>query len=85
MTRDYQKREPKEYNLFRGAFQWITANLVYGLYYKVAYNLKVEGSENVPKKGLYIIASNHVSAIDPFLVIYAVKRNVAYMAKIELF
>lgn len=85
MTRDYQKREPKEYNLFRAAFQWITANLVYGLYYKVAYNLKVEGRENVPKNGMLIVASNHVSAIDPFLVVYATQRNIAYMAKIELF
>ena len=85
MRKDYQKRLSKEYNLFRGIFQWITCTLVYGTYYKVVYNLKVEGRENVPKKGLFIIASNHVSAIDPFLVIHAVQRHVAYMAKIELF
>ena len=85
MIKDYQKRSPKEYNLFRGVFQWITCNLVYGLYYRIAFGLRVEGQENVPKKGMLIIASNHVSAIDPFLVIHAVQRNAAYMAKIELF
>ncbi len=85
MTKNYQKRDPKEYNIFRGIFQWITCTLVYGMYYKVAFNLKVEGRENVPKKGFFIVASNHVSAIDPFLVIYALQRNVAYMAKVELF
>ena len=40
---------------------------------------------NIPKKGMVILASNHVSAIDPFLVVHASGRNVAYMAKIELF
>lgn len=85
MSRDYQKRSSKEYNFFRGIFQWITCNLVYGLYYRIAFGLRVEGQENVPKKGMIIIASNHVSAIDPFLVVHAVKRNIAYMAKVELF
>ena len=85
MSRNYQKRSSKEYNLFRGIFQWITCTLVYGMYYRIAFNLKVEGRENVPKKGFFIVASNHVSAIDPFLIIYAIQRNVAYMAKVELF
>ena len=85
MSRDYQKRSSKEYNLLRGIFQWITCNLVYGLYYRIAFGLRVEGRENVPKKGMLIVASNHVSAIDPFLVVHAVKRNIAYMAKVELF
>ncbi len=85
MSRDYQKRSPKEYNKFRGILQWITCTLVYGTYFRIAYNLKIEGRENLPKKGFYIVASNHTSAIDPFLIIYAVKRHLAYMAKVELF
>jgi 1-acyl-sn-glycerol-3-phosphate acyltransferase len=85
MKKDYQKRSPKEYNILRGICQWIACNLIYGLYYRIAFGLRVEGRENVPKEGMLIIASNHVSAIDPFLVIHAVQRNAAYMAKIELF
>jgi len=85
MGRNYQKRSFKEYNKFRGIFQWITCSLVYGTYYRLAFNLKIEGRENVPKKGFFIVASNHVSAIDPFLIIYAIQRHVAYMAKVELF
>ena len=85
MSRNYQKRSAKEYNIFRGIFQWITCTLVYGTYYKLVFNLKVEGRENVPKKGFFIVALNHVSAIDPFLVIYAIQRHTAYMAKVELF
>ena len=84
MARNYQKREAKEYNLFRGFFQWLTC-ATFGIYYKVAFGLKVIGRENVPKKGFYIIASNHVSANDPFMIIHATKRHIAYMAKMELF
>ena len=85
MRTDFQKRSPKEYTKFKAIIQWITCNLVYGLYYRIVYNLKIEGRENVPKKGFFIVASNHVSAIDPFLVIYGIQRNTAYMAKVELF
>ena len=84
MRTDYQKREAKEYNWFRGFFQWLTC-ATFGIYYKVAFGLKVEGRENVPKKGFFIVASNHVSANDPFMVIHAIKRHTAYMAKMELF
>ncbi len=85
MKKNYQKRSSKEYNIFRGIFQWITCTIVYATYYKLVYNLKIEGRQNVPKKGFFIAASNHVSAIDPFLVIHALQRNIAYMAKVELF
>lgn len=85
MSRDYQKRAKKEFNLFRQIFQWITCTLVYGLYYKVVFGLSVEGRRNIPRNGFCIVASNHVSAIDPFLVAYAVQKPVAFMAKMELF
>ena len=85
MSRNYTQRKPSEYNLFRTVFTWLTCNLVYGLYYTLFCNLKVIGRQNVPKKGFFIVASNHVSAIDPFLVVFAIRRIAAYMAKKELF
>ncbi len=85
MTRSYSQRKPSEYNRFRTFFIYITCNWVYGLYYKIACNLKIKGRENVPKKGFFIVASNHVSAVDPFLIVSAVGRPIAYMAKKELF
>ena len=85
MVKDYQKRSSKEFNALRGICQWIACNIIYAPFYKIAHNLKVEGRENVPRDRMLIIASNHVSAIDPFLVIHAVRRNTAYMAKVELF
>ena len=85
MARNYAQRKPSEYNLFRRIFIWLTCNCVYGFYYRIVSHLRVEGRENVPKKGFYIVASNHISAVDPFLIVHAVGRPIAYMAKKELF
>ena len=81
MERNNTKRDPKEYNFLRGIFQWLTCRVVYGTYYRIACGMKITGRENVPKDRFFIVASNHVSAIDPFLVIDAIGRHVAYMAK----
>ena len=83
--RNYSKRDPKEFNAIRAFCQWITVNVVYGFYYKMVCGLKVEGRENVPHDRFFIAASNHTSAIDPFLVAMAVQHPLAYMAKKELF
>ena len=85
MSKNYSQRKPSEYNWFRKFFTMLTCAFPYAFYYKITSNLKIEGRENVPKKGFYIVASNHVSAVDPFLIVNAVGRPIAYMAKKELF
>lgn len=52
---------------------------------KLMYNVKIEGRENVPKSSQVIYAGNHVSYIDPPLISLAAWKNIAYMAKQELF
>ena len=52
---------------------------------KLMYNLKVEGRENLPKSSRVIFAGNHVSYIDPPLIAVSAWKNIAYMAKQELF
>lgn len=47
--------------------------------------VKVEGNRNVPQKGAFILASNHISDMDPFLVGTCITRKLNYMAKKELF
>ena len=84
MAKKYTKREPKEFNKISGILQWITCRLVYGTYYRIACGLKITGKENVPKDRCFIVAANYVSAIDQFLVIDAIGRHTAYMAKHEL-
>ena len=45
----------------------------------------VRGRENVPKKDSCIIASNHLSNLDPFLIGLSLPRRISYMAKDSLF
>jgi 1-acyl-sn-glycerol-3-phosphate acyltransferase len=47
--------------------------------------LKVSGKENIPKKGGFILASNHISYLDPLVLGFACPRNLNFMAKEELF
>ena len=46
---------------------------------------EVKGSENVPRSGAVIVASNHISFWDPPLVGSAVPREMHFLAKEELF
>ncbi len=46
---------------------------------------KVEGVENVPRKGPLILASNHESAIDPVILYTAVGRTIHFLGKKEFF
>jgi 1-acyl-sn-glycerol-3-phosphate acyltransferase len=49
------------------------------------WRFRVEGAENVPRSGPLIVASNHVSYMDPVALGVASPRPIAYMAKLELF
>lgn len=51
----------------------------------ILFHLKVKGFENLPEKGGYIIACNHISYLDPPLLGFAVGRELYYLAKEALF
>jgi 1-acyl-sn-glycerol-3-phosphate acyltransferase len=46
---------------------------------------RVEGKENVPRKGPLIVVSNHMTYVDPPLLGASVPRRITFMAKQELF
>ncbi|KUK36744.1 MAG: 1-acyl-sn-glycerol-3-phosphate acyltransferase PlsC [Thermacetogenium phaeum] len=46
---------------------------------------EIEGLQNVPEKGPVLIIANHISNWDPIVVGSALKRQVHFMAKKELF
>jgi 1-acyl-sn-glycerol-3-phosphate acyltransferase len=52
---------------------------------KALYRPTIEGLENVPRKGPVILASNHISVIDSFLIPLYARRPVAFLAKAEYF
>ena len=83
--KNYNRRTEKDYNFFRTVFyMFFLLTVVYPIT-KLMYNVKIEGRENVPKSSQVIYAGNHVSYIDPPLISLAAWKNIAYMAKQELF
>lgn len=64
-------------------YQFTRANLWF--WAKVLLRLRVEGAQHIPRRGPLVIASNHVSHLDPPLVGLGVPRYVFHMAKKELF
>lgn len=53
---------------------------------KLFFRFDIEGKKNIPKEGPFIIASNHVSYLDPICVGVACNtKRVIFMAKRELF
>ena len=53
--------------------------------FTVVLRMRVEGAENIPKEGPLVIASNHLSLLDPPVIGTAATRKVHFMAKQELF
>lgn len=53
--------------------------------FKIVYRYKIINGRNIPEKGGFIVASNHLSFSDPVLLGLGQKRRLFFMAKIELF
>lgn len=49
------------------------------------YGVELVGAENVPASGGCILAANHESILDPFVLGVATTREIRFMAKAELF
>ena len=52
---------------------------------RVLFRIRVIGGEKEPVEGGFIVCSNHISAADPVVISAAMRHQVCYMAKIELF
>jgi 1-acyl-sn-glycerol-3-phosphate acyltransferase len=55
------------------------------IYTKLAFGLTVIDAEKVPRSGGLVVASNHFTAWDPFVMGVSVPREINFMAKKELF
>jgi 1-acyl-sn-glycerol-3-phosphate acyltransferase len=64
---------------------YFTGWCLYNLFFRIFFRFRVEGREKIPGTGALIIASNHVSSLDPPVIGSALKRGMFYMAKRELF
>lgn len=52
---------------------------------RLAFRIRYQGTEHIPREGGLILCCNHRSVIDPFLLAVPFRRQVRYMAKSELF
>ena len=83
--KSYSVRTAKQFNIWRTLFQFLVCKIFYMIRFKLVYRLEVNGLENVPKDNNYIVCPNHLSTLDPPLMVAVFPRSVAFMAKQELF
>ncbi len=83
--KNYTKRSASEFNIWRRIFQFFICKVFYMIRLKLIYRLKVEGLENIPKDNAYIVCPNHLSTLDPPMMVAIMPRSVSFMAKKELF
>jgi 1-acyl-sn-glycerol-3-phosphate acyltransferase len=62
--------------------RWVVRVFYFGL---MTGGMRSVGEKNVPRKGPVIVAPNHVSNLDPPITSCGTKRQIAFMAKEELF
>lgn len=58
--------------------------LVRGILHLI-YRVRIEGKENIPTEGTYVVCANHKSLMDPPLLCCCLPFPVRFMAKEELF
>ena len=52
---------------------------------RILFRLDAKGKENIPKTGGFILASNHVSYLDPIVVSAICPYQISFMARHDLF
>ena len=82
----YAKKIAKDFNILTWLYQIYALRVLFipfiaTPFYKFEFSGNRKALKNVP----CILASNHISYFDPFIVSWAVGRKMAYMAKKELF
>ena len=65
-------------------FYWLTA-ILFRVLGKIFFRLKLEGRQNLPRKEGFILAVNHASSLDPFMVIAAIPRYIRWTVIYEYY
>ncbi len=84
-VKKYMVRTVKDFNWLRRLWQFIVIKFWYGLSFRFIYRFEVYGKENIPKNNNYIVVGNHLSTLDPLLIVNIMPNPVSYLAKKELF
>lgn len=85
MSEIYSRRYAKDFDWKKRLFQlWAVYCICMPIFW-FFYKYEIKGRENIPKNKKFICAANHISYFDAFLTSLALRKPLAYMAKIELF
>ena len=71
---------PVKVTFWRKLFQLIFKPILY-----IFANIQVENPEIIPEKGAFILAANHLSFYDGFVLQAAIRRPLFFMGKAEVF
>src|SRR5271170_6774060 len=92
---DHRATEPEhaslagfhERSLTRGVnpFLYWTVRAILVPFFLIYFRMQRIGMEHLPRRGPLLLASNHRSFLDPFVIGTLMRRPVYYMAKRELF
>ena len=83
--KQYSVRNASQFNRWRTIFQFLVCKIGYMIRLKLVYRIEVHGIENIPEDNKYIVCPNHLSTLDPPMMVAIWPRSVAFMAKKELF
>lgn len=65
--------------IFDKSFRYFLLKATLGQIFLMLFNYKVEGIENIPKKGKIILAGNHTGHLDPFIIQMATHRQLWFI------
>ena len=83
---NFAQKKAKDFNILTRLYQFYSLYILFfPIFGFLFYNFKINRNKKLDKKKLYIIAPNHVSYLDVFIVNHAMGMPLAYMAKQELF
>ncbi|MFD4031090.1 lysophospholipid acyltransferase family protein [Streptomyces sp. NPDC058637] len=66
-------------------FYYVLKYVVLGPLLRLVFRPRIEGLENIPDDGAAIVAGNHLSFSDHFLMPAIIKRRITFLAKAEYF
>ena len=67
------------------SFIYLAAKFIGFFVFHLFFSIEIKGRKNFPKKSAFIIASNHLSYLDPPIIGFACPRKLNFFAKSSLF
>jgi 1-acyl-sn-glycerol-3-phosphate acyltransferase len=84
-VRDFSRYHERTRNKGVNPVIFWAARIFVGTAIQLYFSLERTGRKNIPKKGPVILAANHRSFLDPFVIGCMIRRPVYFVAKKELF